>query len=203
MTMPNHPPQNPQVTTPKENGPDPDAPPAYTPRRIPDLATYITQSMSALRYHHLAPQVGAQLLAVDSTDDDSEQTDPESSTPINLRINASINVNRNNNVVCLDTTPAENANSIAQAVVKAMMEGSAGRCGIPMIDENGAPRPLRIEVDAGMVIEGEGNIVGSRQAVSDILRRQPLPLSLRRRREDDIEDQDQEHQLAKRRRSSQ
>jgi hypothetical protein len=66
-----------------------------------------------------------------------------------------------------------------------------------MIDESGCPRPLKIEVDAGIVVEGTGNVVGSREVVGELLRRR-AEAPLRRPREEDEE----EASAAKRRRAS-
>lgn len=154
----------------------------------------------------LQPSSSTFTTLLDSADDEH---DPESS-PISLRINTSINVSRSNNVVCLATSPAEQANAIAQAVVKALHEGSSGQCGIPMIDENGAPRPLRIEVDAGLVVDGTGNVVGSSDSVNEVLRQRNDTTVLGRRpreetaaAEEEEEEEDIYSHPSKRRRSSQ
>ncbi|KAH7162953.1 hypothetical protein B0J13DRAFT_25072 [Dactylonectria estremocensis] len=187
-------------------------PPAYTPRRQPDLATLTARAIQAR--HGLStvaqmlqrPPQSAYTTLLDSAEDEQ---DPESS-PISLRINTSVNVSRSNNVVCLASSPADQANAIAQAVVKALHQGSSGQCGIPMIDENGAPRPLRIEVDAGLVVDGTNNIVGSRENVTEVLRQRDSSVLGRRQRQEDGRDQDQDQdmendasQSSKRRRSSQ
>ncbi|PHH80076.1 hypothetical protein CDD80_2918 [Ophiocordyceps camponoti-rufipedis] len=92
--------------------------------------------------------------------DSSDDSDCESLSAINLSINTSVVVSSNNNTVYLKD-PATNANEIAMAVVNALRDGSCGKSGIPMIDEDGRPRPLRIHVQAGLTVEGAGNIVGS------------------------------------------
>ncbi|KAH7023124.1 hypothetical protein EDB80DRAFT_30715 [Ilyonectria destructans] len=186
-------------------------PPAYTPRRQPDLAALTARAIQARQglssmAQMLQPSSSTFTTLLDSADDEH---DPESS-PISLRINTSINVSRSNNVVCLATSPAEQANAIAQAVVKALHEGSSGQCGIPMIDENGAPRPLRIEVDAGLVVDGTGNVVGSSDSVNEVLRQRNDTTVLGRRpreetaaAEEEEEEEDIYSHPSKRRRSSQ
>ncbi|KAM0564403.1 hypothetical protein ACHAPJ_000616 [Fusarium lateritium] len=197
--------QDPQVAVPKENTP----PPAYTPRRIPALPALAARIMQAqqgnfasmaqtIQQSQQQQAARATLLSGAASDDQDEA--PEGSSPISLKIDTSINVSRSNNIVCLTATPAEQANAIARAVVQALHEGSSGRCGIPMIDESGCPRPLRIEVDAGLVVEGTGNVIGSRDVVGELIKRRAEP-SLRRPRNED-EDED-EITPAKRRRSSQ
>lgn len=100
-----------------------------------------------------------------------QDTDETPASPIQLRINASVRVCNSDNLICLDQSPADHANAIAKAVVQAIEEHSSGQCGIPMIDEDGHPRPISIDVDAGVTIEGKGNVVGSRGFVCSALAR--------------------------------
>ncbi|KAH6998160.1 hypothetical protein BKA56DRAFT_664780 [Ilyonectria sp. MPI-CAGE-AT-0026] len=186
-------------------------PPAYTPRRQPDLAALTARAIQARHglssmAQMLQPSSSTLTTLLDSADDEH---DPEDSSPISLRINTSINVSRSNNIVCLANSPADQANAIAQAVVKALHEGSSGQCGIPMIDENGAPRPLRIEVDAGLVVDGTGNVVGSSDSVNEVLRQRhdTTVLGRRPREESAVEDEEEDEEdiyshPSKRRRSS-
>ncbi|CAM1507025.1 Fc.00g066660.m01.CDS01 [Cosmosporella sp. VM-42] len=180
-------PENSQVAVPKEDAPQTSAnspPPAYTPRTQPDLTTLAARVIQARQ--STMPQVFQQrplyTTLLPSTPD--EEDAPESS-PISLRITTSINITKNNNLVCLGASPADHANAIAQAVVRAIQENSSGQCGIPMIDEQGCPRPLKIEVDAGILVEGSGNVVGSQEIISEVLRQRG---QLRRQREETEED---------------
>ncbi|EKJ79805.1 hypothetical protein FPSE_00085 [Fusarium pseudograminearum CS3096] len=199
-------PQGPQVTVPKENTP----PPAYTPRRIPsNIASLATQLLevrnsmanaaSRIQERQTATMNTPLSSTVMASDDQDQDETSETSSPISLRINTSVNVSRSNNIVCLTATPAEQANAIAKEVVQALHEGSSGRCGIPMIDESGCPRPLNIEVDAGLVVEGTGNVIGTRDIIGELLQKRGTS-SLRRSR-DEVEDEDEEFAPAKRRRS--
>ncbi|UZP32699.1 hypothetical protein NXS19_000515 [Fusarium pseudograminearum] len=200
-------PQGPQVTVPKENTP----PPAYTPRRIPSniassLATQLLEvrnsmanAASRIQERQTATMNTPLSSTVMASDDQDQDETSETSSPISLRINTSVNVSRSNNIVCLTATPAEQANAIAKEVVQALHEGSSGRCGIPMIDESGCPRPLNIEVDAGLVVEGTGNVIGTRDIIGELLQKRGTS-SLRRSR-DEVEDEDEEFAPAKRRRS--
>lgn len=122
------------------------------------------------------------LLTGDMGDIDDSQ---EESSPISLRITTSVNISQSNNFVCLDSSPADQANAIAQAVVHAIQQNSSGQCGIPMIDEQGCPRPIKIEVDASMVIEGTGNVVGSRDIIHEVLRQRG-----QRRQRDEIDEEE-------------
>ncbi|PTB46620.1 hypothetical protein M441DRAFT_129011 [Trichoderma asperellum CBS 433.97] len=127
-------------------------------------------------------------------EDDAD--DEEGFSTISLRINTSVHISSNNNLVCLNDTPASHANAIARAVVQAIQENSSGQCGIPMIDEDGRPRPVKIEVDAGITVEGSGNIVGNENVVNQVLRMR----SLARKRSADDDESDTPARLPKRRR---
>ncbi|KAF4331777.1 hypothetical protein FBEOM_14453 [Fusarium beomiforme] len=174
--------QDPQVDVPKENSP----PPAYTPRRVPitDLTTMMARiiqerrdSLPNMNGNILRPpshQTACTSMLSDAVDDDQDEPS-EGSSPISLKIDTSINVSRNNNMVCLTATPAEQANAIAKAVVQALHEGSSGRCGIPMIDESGCPRPLNIQVDAALNVEGTGNVIGSRDVIGELVQKRGGP----------------------------
>jgi hypothetical protein len=121
------------------------------------------------------------------TQEEDEVGEDEGPSSISLRINTSVNVSKSNNIICLDATPADHANSIAQAVVQAIHKHSSAECGIPMIDEQGRPRPVNIEVDASMMVEGSGNIIGGQEAILRVLaeRSQQQRLMRVRQREDD------------------
>ncbi|KAG6026127.1 hypothetical protein E4U41_001348 [Claviceps citrina] len=108
----------------------------------------------------------------------ADDAPPPSQSGISLRINTSVRVSSNNNHVCVSETPAEHASAIARAVVHAIQENSSGQCGIPMIDEDGRPRPVSVHVDAVLEVHGEGNVVGNDGFVTELLRR-------RRRRDED------------------
>lgn len=103
-------------------------------------------------------------------DEDGDNMEDAHHSTISLRINTSIKISSDNNLICIADTPADHANAIARAVVHAIQENSSGQCGIPMIDEDGRPRPVRIEVDAGVAVEGTGNVVGNQKVIEDALR---------------------------------
>ncbi|KAG6300586.1 hypothetical protein E4U09_006671 [Claviceps aff. purpurea] len=172
-------------------------PPAYSPHiRLQHRSCPLTIPPSSSPHCHLPVLLGRSSLAslvstschntsssssthgqqapdTDSTEDTDTDTDTDDSpSGIILRINSSVRISSNNNHVCINETPAQHANAIARAVVHAIQENSAGQCGIPMIDEDGRPRPVRIEVDAGLEVHGEGNVVGHEVFVRDCLREQ-------------------------------
>jgi hypothetical protein len=99
-----------------------------------------------------------------------EEEEEDSSSSISLRISTAVTVTKDNNLVCLADAPATQAGAIANAIVVALHHGSAGQCGIPMIDEDGRPRPIHLEVDSGLLVEGSGNVIGSEAIVNEVLR---------------------------------
>ncbi|KAG5949702.1 hypothetical protein E4U60_002240 [Claviceps pazoutovae] len=175
-------------------------PPAYSPRiRLQHRSCPLTIPLSSSPHCHLPVLLGRSSLAslvstschnssstassihgqqapdtedTEDTDTDTEADADDSPSGILLRINSSVRISSNNNHVCINETPSQHANAIARAVVHAIQENSAGQCGIPMIDEDGRPRPVRIEVDAGLEVHGEGNVVGHEVFVRDYLRGQ-------------------------------
>lgn len=95
--------------------------------------------------------------------DDDDEVDGRS--PIHLRISTALHVSGNSNTVVLSASPAEHAKALAQAVMSAVRQCSDMNGGIPMIDEEGRPRPIDIAVDAGMSVEGSGNILENEKHV--------------------------------------
>jgi len=121
---------------------------------------------------------------------EAEEDFPEYATdaqpsPINIRVSTAVHVNNSHNIVCLDATPAELANSIAGAVVTALRDNTGGM--IPMIDENGCPRPLAIEIDAGVVVGGTNCVLG-RESVLEKYFKHREAVDGKRKRESDDED---------------
>ncbi|SPN97769.1 uncharacterized protein DNG_01282 [Cephalotrichum gorgonifer] len=95
---------------------------------------------------------------------------PEPFSPITLRVNTSVHVTHDNNIVCLRSAPEEAAGEAARLVMEAIKAGAAGSGGVPMIDEDGRPRPLVVEVEAGWRVEGAGNVIGREDVARDIVR---------------------------------
>lgn len=95
---------------------------------------------------------------------------PEPFSPITLRIKTAVHVTADNNIVCLRKAPEEAAGEAARLVMEAMRAGSTGAGGVPMIDEEGRPRPVVVEVEAGWRVEGGGNVVGREEVVREVVR---------------------------------
>lgn len=81
-----------------------------------------------------------------------------------------MHITQDNNIVCLRSAPEEAAGEAAKLVMEAVRAGSAGAGGVPMIDEEGRPRPVEVEVEAGWRVEGAGNVVGREEVVRDVVR---------------------------------
>lgn len=148
-------------------------PPAYTPPQTEPALALLRRQMRESFIMGRSSIADSVLEAVSAADEDEDE-DEEGFSAISLRINTSVHISNNNNLVCLNDTPASHANAIAKAVVQAIQENSSGQCGIPMIDEDGRPRPVKIEVDAGITVEGSGNIVGNEDIVTQVLRMRSL-----------------------------
>lgn len=90
-----------------------------------------------------------------------DDDDDDNRSPIELRITTTVQVEGDNNAILLTATPAEHAKVITEAVTATIHQAAGMNGGIPMIDEEGRPRPFRIFVSAGMNIEGSGNVLGN------------------------------------------
>ena len=181
------------------------APPPYTPPRRPSLQGLTARGVELSSLAH-RPVLGESRvfqrpLITTMLPDESEHNEGlEGMSPLSLCIKTSINITKGNNLICLTESPASHANMIAEAVAQAIQKSSSGNCGIPMIDGNGNPRPVKIEVDAGMVVDGIGNVIGNEKVIDEVLRQRAdlRRQDLRRPREDTV---DAEPEPSKRRRS--
>lgn len=112
-----------------------------------------------------------------------EDDDVDDRSPIELRIMTTVQVEGDNNTILLTASPAEHAKAIAEAVTAMIRQAGGMDGGIPMIDEEGRPRPFKIYVAAGMNIEGSGNVLGNADHVMRHLGR-------KRKRDDNGGDED-------------
>lgn len=60
------------------------------------------------------------------------------------------------------------ASKIAMEVVDAMKELSSAKDGLPMIDEDGRPRPVRVEIHAEITIDGARNVIGEKAVMTGV-----------------------------------
>lgn len=113
-----------------------------------------------------------------------EDDDDDDRSPIELRIMTTVQVEGDDNAILLTASPAEHARAIAETVTAMIRQAGGTDGGIPMIDEEGRPRPFKIYVAAGMNIEGSGNVLGNADHVL-------LHLSRKRKRDDNGENGDE------------
>jgi len=81
-------------------------------------------------------------------------------------IKTPLNITGNCNLIAID--PSASSVHIAHEIVEAVRKIPAGDSGIPMTDDEGNPRALKIVVDAPMSIHGAKNIVGERAVMKMI-----------------------------------
>jgi len=103
--------------------------------------------------------------------DNESEIDPEEDSStlsmINITVRSPLIVMGNNNLIASDTSAT--ANSIAHGVVNALRHLSMGAHGIPMIDEQGRPRPIGVEVLAEIRVEGSQNVVGEKAVLARMM----------------------------------
>ncbi|PVH87169.1 hypothetical protein DL98DRAFT_510027 [Cadophora sp. DSE1049] len=94
-------------------------------------------------------------------DDEDSDSDDEDSTAIRLNIFTPINVRGDGNLIAMDTSAT--ATTIAQGIVDALRCMTYGDDkGVPMIDEDGRPRPIKVNVKAPLTVLGSKNLLGER-----------------------------------------
>jgi hypothetical protein len=96
----------------------------------------------------------------DGIDEVENQALPQSLSAINIIIKCPLFVKGDSNLVAVDT--AGSANKIAQGVVGALKGMSMSGHGVPMIDEDGRPRPITVTAIAEVKINGSKNVVGDK-----------------------------------------
>ncbi|CZT48184.1 uncharacterized protein RSE6_08848 [Rhynchosporium secalis] len=112
-----------------------------------------------------------------ANDDDSSDSDDdeEGLSSIRIKIFTPINVRGDGNLIAMDT--AITATKIAQGVTDALFSMTYGDAqGIPMIDEDGRPRPIRVVVSAPLTVLGSKNLMGERavmERIAPVLRDYP------------------------------
>ena len=99
----------------------------------------------------------------DEEDGDEEGQDGSLHSAINITIRCPIVVKGDNNIIGIDT--ALNTNRIAHGIVTSLKTMSMSGNGVPMIDEDGRPRPITVTAIADITITGSRNMVGDK--VSD------------------------------------
>jgi hypothetical protein len=106
------------------------------------------------------PNFSASVFDFEASDDEDDERLPS----IHLRINTPLTVKGDHNLIAVDASLS--ASKIAMAVVGALKQMSMSRNGIPMIDENGRPRTIKVEVMAETRVEGSKNVVGEKAVIA-------------------------------------
>ncbi|KAL8370141.1 hypothetical protein RB595_000497 [Gaeumannomyces hyphopodioides] len=105
----------------------------------------------------------------DAAGNDQPAGGDASPSPIELNINTGVTVSQSDNMVVLAASPADVAGGVAAAVLAAIEQASSARVGVPMVDESGVPRPLRVRVDASIHIGGSGNVLGPEALIRECM----------------------------------
>jgi hypothetical protein len=87
-------------------------------------------------------------------------------SPINIKISSPITIIGDANLIAID--PAEIASGMANCIIRSVKDCSMARAGIPMIDEEGRPRPIDVQVDAGIIVRGTKNTIGKKEVLFSI-----------------------------------
>jgi hypothetical protein len=121
-------------------------------------------SMSSSPTGHLAPVTHNNPHYSDNEEDEYGEMDddslPKSLSAINIIIRCPLFIKGDSNLVAVDTSGS--ANKIAQGVVGALKTMSMSGHGVPMIDEDGRPRPISVTATAEVRIDGSKNVVGDK-----------------------------------------
>lgn len=94
----------------------------------------------------------------------ADDEDDESPSFIDMQIFTPLVITGDNNLCTIDTSAS--ASRIAMTVVGALRQLSIGANGLPMIDEQGRPRPIKIDVMADTRVEGSRNVIGERAVLT-------------------------------------
>ncbi|TVY56036.1 hypothetical protein LCER1_G002191, partial [Lachnellula cervina] len=101
---------------------------------------------------------------VDSSDDEDEVEEAPRLSEIHIMINTPLMITGDGNTVSVDV--ALNAAKVSAAVVSALKQMSSTGGGVPMIDGDGKPRPVTMEITAEIKVEGSNNVVGDKAVLS-------------------------------------
>jgi hypothetical protein len=102
----------------------------------------------------------------DASDDDESDDGRQPEKNIRLIIHCPLIIKGDNNLVALD--PSVQASKISMQVVESMQQLSHGRDGLPMIDEDGRPRPIEVQIHAEITIDGARNVIGEKAVLGSM-----------------------------------
>ncbi|KAN0117377.1 hypothetical protein V8E51_003354 [Hyaloscypha variabilis] len=116
----------------------------------------------------------------DEEDGDEEGQNGSVPSAIKLHVKCPLSVNGDHNIVGVDT--AVNVTRVAQGIFKALKEMGVNGHGVPLVDEDGRPRPITITASAEITITGSKNFVNDkpRQQQPTMPQQAPRPAQVNR-----------------------
>jgi hypothetical protein len=135
----------------------------------------------AYTYHPINPQAAAQM------EEDRAESDMDAThSPIKIKISSPITIIGDANLITIDS--AKIASSMANCILRSIKDCSIARVGIPMIDEEGRPRPIDVQVDAGIIVRGTKNTIGKKAVLFGL---RPTRDLKRKREQTEVNDESQ------------
>lgn len=125
--------------------------------RFPGANQNIAMPPPAYAYYTSVPQTAAQV-------DESPESDMDPApSPIIISISSPVTIIGHTNLIAID--PTKIGTNIAHNIVRSIKDASICSAGIPMIDEEGRPRPIEVIVHAGIKVQGTNNTIGEKAAI--------------------------------------
>ena len=109
--------------------------------------------------HTVVPSINVSTTRNYANSDDDE----DDLAGISIFVDTPFYIRGDGNMVAFD--PSENAKRITAAVVDALKQLAGGDGCVPMVDNEGQPRAVKLSVKSDMRVEGSRNIVGERAAM--------------------------------------
>lgn len=130
---------------------------------------YHTQTNSPPPPYAMSGQLGHGIISNPSAYYFEESDDEESRklSSVTISIENPIHITGDNNLLSID--PGLSGSKMALSIIAGLKQMSGASGGVPMIDEDGHPRPIRIEVKAETKIEGSKNVIGDRAVFSSMM----------------------------------
>ncbi|KAG9238709.1 hypothetical protein BJ875DRAFT_450141 [Amylocarpus encephaloides] len=125
---------------------------------------YLQQPQQYFPQNPMGLQHAAVNLPGYESDDEDDENSGSDLPAIHLRVSTPLHVSGNGNVVSINA--ADNAARVGFAVAQSLRQIGTVGGGVPMIDEDGKPRPIDVKVSAATVIRGSNNVVGEKAVLS-------------------------------------
>ncbi|PBP22077.1 hypothetical protein BUE80_DR007054 [Diplocarpon rosae] len=102
----------------------------------------------------------------EGSEGDDEDPQPILASAITMYISVPLLIKGDSNLIALE--PSLTASKVSLGVVEALKSMAYGQTGVPLIDEEGRPRPINVHVNAATTVEGAKNLVGERAVMERI-----------------------------------